>query len=131
MKKKETTAEDIRRIKRFNYTVLAVLAALAVLLLAWLGVRTWWAEFTPEKWSAYPDHRASMTADLLEDDALLGMTEEEVTALLGPNDDETGYYVKEDRHVYWLGARRTLVDSEWLLLDFDGGRVVSCSVATD
>ena len=131
MKKKETTEADIRRIKRISYIILAVVEVCVVLLLAWAGYHVYWSRFTPEKWQTHPDHRASMVEDLLEKHPLEGMTEDEVTALLGENDNERGYFEAPDRSVYWLGIRRTVIDSEWLLIDFKDGVVTEYNWTTD
>ena len=123
MKKKETTVEDVLRIKRISYVILAVIWLIFLLLLAFFGSRAYWAHFSPEKWQTHPDRRAYMTEDLLEKHRLTGMTEAEVTALLGENDNDRSYFTQQDRFVYWLGDRRTIIDSEWLLVDFTDGVV--------
>ena len=123
MKKKETTVADILRIRRISYIVLAVIWLIFFLLFAFFGTRAYWTHFTPEKWQAHPDRRASMVDDLLEKHGLTGMTEAEVTALLGENDNDRGYFTRKERYVYWLGDRRTNIDSEWLLVDFENGVV--------
>ena len=129
--KEETTLETIYRIKRISYVILAVLILLFCIAVSWFGYHAYWSSFTPEKWQAHPDHRASMTEDLLQQHELTGMTEAEVTALLGENDNDRGYFVEKDRFVYWLGDRRTFIDSEWLLVDFADGTVTSYQWATD
>lgn len=131
MKKKETTEADIRRIKRISYIILAVVEVCVVLLLSWAAYRVYWSRFTPEKWADHPDRRASMTEDLLEKHPLEGMTEDEVTSLLGENDNDWGYFAEEDRSVYWLGDRRSVIDSEWLLIDFEDGVVTEYKWTTD
>ncbi len=72
-----------------------------------------------------------MTADLLNRYELEGMTAAEVTALLGENDNDRGYFNRENRFVYYFGSERTVIDSEWLLLDFEQGRVTAVSMTTD
>ncbi len=131
MKKKETTEADIRRIKKISYIILAVVELCAVLIFSWVIYHAYWADFTPEKWQARPDRRASMVEDLLEEHPLEGLTEAEVIALLGENDNDRGYFAEEDRLVYWLGDRRTGIDSEWLLVDLENGAVTSCQWTTD
>jgi hypothetical protein len=60
--------------------------------------------------------RLSMVDDLLRSHDLRGLTRDQVTALLGPPDDETPF---RDRDLVWrLGPERGLVriESEWLAL---------------
>ena len=62
------------------------------------------------------DHaRIRMVDDLLKRKNFLGMTREEVTAIVGES-DQTGYFSDWDL-VYWLGPERSWmsVDSEWLV----------------
>ena len=131
MEKKETTQADIRRIKRISCGCLAVLMVLFLVILAGLVFLAYWNTFTPEKWQAHPDRRAALLDDLLEDHPLEGMTEAEVAALLGENDNDMGYFTEADRSVYWLGSRRTFLDSEWLLVDFADGVVTAYEWTTD
>ena len=131
MERKETTLEDIRRIRRISYLILAVIILVFCLVGGALCWHTYWSHFSPEKWADHPDRRASMTEDLLEKHPLEGMTEDEVTTLLGENDNDRGYFVEEDRSVYWLGDRRTAIDSEWLLIDFENGVVDEYNWTTD
>jgi len=75
----------------------------------------------------YPEKRAKMTSDLLDNYELVGMTETEVVNLLGQN----RYFVEDNRFVYYLGNERTFIDSEWLLIDFENGIVTEYSMTTD
>ena len=92
-------ARQARRAVRHNKLALAILAGLVLL------------------------------GDLLERYDLVGMTEEEVVALLGPEDgpeqtsfkgDRT-YYPPEDTLVYYLGV--DMMDGVWLILSLEGGVV--------
>lgn len=134
MKKTQYSPEDereIRKIKRANSIAFGIFAVLFALALFWAASFRYWHTFSREKWLDYPGRRAKMTADLLENHGLLGMTGDEVAALLGPDDSARGYFNQDNRFVYWLGNERTVIDSEWLLIDFENGVVKGVSMAMD
>ena len=79
----------------------------------------------------YPGQRAKMAADLFEDYELVGMTENEIISLLGQNDNECGKFNQDNRFVYYLGEERTIIDSEWLLIDFENGVAKEYSITMD
>lgn len=122
---------EIRKIKRVNLAVFGIFAALLALALWWFASFRYWRTFSRDKWLDHPDRRAKMTADLMESYSLPGMTEDEVASLLGPNDNWRGYFSQDHRFVYWLGNERTVIDSEWLLIDFENGVVKDISLTMD
>jgi len=134
MKKDNFSSKDkdmIRQIKLKNYIALGVLAVLFAAVLAWFCSYKYWHSFSQEKWSAYPERRAKMTSDLLGNYELIGMTEAEIVNLLGQNNNDYGYFVQDSRFVYYLGNERTIIDSEWLLIDFENGIATEYSMTTD
>lgn len=138
MKSKRFNPQDereIRKIKRTNYLIFGVFSTifilLAILFFIWFGLFQYWHTFTTEKWLEYPNRRAKMTADLLENYELVGMTEDEVISLLGQNNNEYGYFNQDNRFIYYLGEERTIIDSEWLLIDFENGVVKEYSMTMD
>ena len=125
--------DEIRRLKRTNYLALAVVvvfAAACVLGLLALRERN---RFSREKWLQEPENRTRIVDDLLANHELVGMTEEEILALLGDHDNEAGYFQQQDRFIYWLGPERGLmsIDGEWLILDFAGEVVTGWFITTD
>lgn len=50
--------------------------------------------FSTEKWVNIPDERALFVNDLLSDYRLIGMSENEILDLLGPNDNQMGTFCK-------------------------------------
>ena len=99
-------ARQARRAVRHNKLALAILAGLVLLLAAGYGL--WRYD-------------------------LVGMTEEEVVALLGPEDgpeqtsfkgDRT-YYPPEDTLVYYLGVG--MMDGVWLVISLEDGVVTGCA----
>ena len=55
--------------------VLGISGMLAVLVIICFTSYKYWHTFTKEKWMEYRERRAGMTADLLENYELFGMTE--------------------------------------------------------
>jgi len=123
--------EAIRKIKLQTYIVFGIFTVLLAAMLIWFCSFQYWHSFSQEKWLAYPEKRANMTADLLRDYKLAGMTEDEVVSLLGQNNNDYGYFVRDNRFVYFLGSERTIIDSEWLLIDFENGIVTEYAMTTD
>ena len=102
---------------------------MVLLLVVWYGLNRWQHTYTPDKWFSAPNERLDILDDLLGKYDLVGMTEEEVVALLGPEDgpeqtsfkgDRT-YYPPEDTLVYYLGV--DMMDGVWLILSLEGGVV--------
>ena len=125
--------DDRKRLKRTNYIALAVVIALAAGFVAGLFLVRERHRFSREKWLQDPENRTRIVDDLLANHELVGMTGEEVLALLGDHDNEAGYFQQQDRFVYWLGPERGLmsIDSEWLILDFAGEVVTGWFITTD
>ena len=75
--------------------------------------------------------RTGMVDDLVRSGRLRGLTEAEVTALLGPP-PEVSYFHEWDM-VYLLGPCRCLfpIDNEWLVIRLDEGRVSQARVVQD
>lgn len=104
-----------------------------LLLAAGYGLWRCQRTYTPDKWASAPDERLDILGDLLERYDLVGMTEEEVVALLGPEDgpeqtsfkgDRT-YYPPEDTLVYYLGVG--MMDGVWLVISLEDGVVTGCA----
>ena len=125
--------DEARKLKRINYTALGIVAALLLAFLAGCLIARERRSFRTEKWISDPENRTRIVDDLLSDYELVGMTEEEIRALLGGHDNESGYFLKEDRLVYWLGPERgwISIDSEWLVLDFADGVVADAFITRD
>ncbi len=131
--KKFTPQEEreIRKIKRTNCIIFGFFVLLAIMVAIWLGTYLYWHTFTSEKWQANPERRATMVADLLADYQLVGMTEDVLVALLGPSDNDYGYFNQDGQLVYCLGNERTIIDREWLLVELEDGIVCDYSLTTD
>ena len=122
----EERQEELRRARKFNRI------ALLGLLGAALGIARKGHTFSTEQWLAEPAERTKIVDDLLENHSPVGMTEEEVLALLGQPSDEMPV-TEQDTLCYYLGDERGLIsiDSEWLVLSLQDGVVSSADITTD
>ena len=126
-------ARQARRAVRWNTLALTVLAGVVLLLVVWYGLNRWQHTYTPDKWFSAPNERLDILDDLQGKYDLVGMTEEEAVALLGPEDgpeqtsfkgDRT-YYTPEDTLVYYLGV--DMMDGVWLVISLEDGVVTGCA----
>ena len=127
----EERQEELRRAQKFNR--IALLGLLAVFVVgAALGIARKGHTFSTEQWQAEPAERTKIVDDLLENYSLVGMTEEEVLALLGQPSDETPF-TEQNTLYYYLGDERGLIsiDSEWLVITMEDGVVSSADITTD
>ena len=129
----ENIEKKIKRVKAVNYIVFGAFVALAVLVLIFAAVYAYQHDFTTEKWIENPSERVEIVDDLLEEYDLMGYGREELELLLGENDNDLGYFVRGDVSVYYLGPERGLlsIDSEWLVIEFEDGKVSGYEVKID
>jgi hypothetical protein len=75
--------------------------------------------------------RLRMVDDLLRRHRLVGKGKAEIDELLG-RPTQTGHFADYD-YVYWLGPERGFIsiDSEWLVLKLEHGKVVQARVVRD
>ncbi|SMC56276.1 hypothetical protein [Papillibacter cinnamivorans] len=130
----EEMLREVTRARRANIVIFCVFAALfAAAAIGWFVYRHQHT-FTQEKWMNRPEHRVDIVDDMLAKYRVIGMTEEEITALLGGDDGKYARYSpEEDSIVYYLGPERGLfsIDSEWLVITFRSGAVSDYTVRTD
>ena len=123
--------EEARKAKTRVLISFVVFSIIIALFLA-LGIRyVYWHSFSERKWTNHPEKRAKMTGDLLHDYNLIGMSKEQILRLLGPDNNDYGYFNQENRWVYYLGSERTIIDSEWLLIDFEDNIVHEYAMTID
>ena len=124
---------EIKRIKRNNYIVFGIFAAVILAVIVAGIVYQYQHSFSTAKWERNPEERTKIVDDLLEDYEIVGMQKADVVELLGCNNNDYGYLNEENRFVYYLGPERGLIsiDSEWLILDFANDIVVDCYITTD
>jgi hypothetical protein len=79
----------------------------------------------------HPDTRLRMVDDLFKKHNLIGMSKNDIDNLLGipPN---TSYFKNYD-YVYRLGIERGIIpiDSEWLAIEFENGKVIKANIVRD
>ena len=87
-------------------------------------------EFSPEKWKNQPESREKITEDLFESYEVIGMTESEVTALLGDDYMKGEYFIDnlndktydlKNNIVYYIGSY--LLERIYLILHLEDGIV--------
>ncbi len=123
--------KEIRKAKAGVLIPFTVFMVIFALILA-LEIRSaYWHSFSERKWTNHPEKRAIMTDDLLQDHDLIGMSKEQIALLLGPDDNDYGYFNRENRWVYCLGSERSIVDREWMLIDFEGDTVRQYAMTMD
>lgn len=92
------------------------------------------AEFNRELWLKDKEQRVLMIDDLISKRLLEKKSKDEVYELLGVPEESSPYFQSTDREaIYYLGRERGInsVDSEWLLIWFNEGKVSRYQVATD
>ncbi|MBI2464370.1 hypothetical protein HYV57_05425 [Candidatus Peregrinibacteria bacterium] len=98
--------------------------------------RTSWVSFDSSEWQNGEtkfdeDIRYRMHKDLLKKYKIVGMAEADLVQLLGP-ESKTDKFKNWDL-VYWMGPEpgAFAIDSIWLLLDIEDGKVKEFKVMTD
>ena len=127
--------KEIKKAKLVNYSLFGITLFFVVLCLVTCLIATICSHhrhtFTQTKWINDIENRSLIVGDLLNDYNLIGMTQQEIEDLLGNNNNDYGYFVQENRYVYYLGNERTIIDSEWLLIDFKDNLVVNYKITQD
>ncbi len=125
----EEMARSVRRGIIFNATAFGILVIL--LLCSGIVLRKHQLDhtFTTERWLSNPDRRSLMLDDLMADHSLVGMSREEIIALLGPGDRETASFSGKlkgeqqgDLFIYHLGV--DFMENQWLILLWKDNRVI-------
>lgn len=112
----------LRRNKIIIETAAIILCLAVIALLIHYHVRT---TFTEKKWLDNPDGRTHMVQDLIDKYTLIGMSEEEITAILGPESGTGSFresdYPDETTLIYYIGSESS--NRMWLILPLEGGVV--------
>lgn len=129
----EEIKKQIKKAKRFNYSVFAIFVIIAVILGISLIKYKLQREFSTSRWIANPSERVDMIDDMLSENELVGKTKEEIISLLGNDNGDDGPDREGDIKVYYLGDEPGLVsiDSAWLVIAFSDGVVSGFEVKTD
>ncbi len=114
-----------------------VLCIVILLLLLFVGVSYYRQThtFSSEVWRNEPEKRTKIVQDLLSTYALVGMSENEITSLLGEEEQvlsqqatfkgDSTYYPPDETFVYFLG--KDGMEGRWLILSFQDDRVAKVS----
>ena len=113
--------DNLQTGRWYTLVILTLILILFVLVGICIGVYRYRSQFSPEKWRNAPGRRAFIVSDFLNDHPPVGLTEDEIRELLGEPDTER---TEEGLELgYVLGNVRTVLDAEWLMLDFEDGVV--------
>ena len=91
-------------------------------------------DFSSGAWVADPNKRIELLDDLIDSGKLDNLSKEQVIAMLGQPEQGCKYFTNTKRDmIYFLGPERGLfsIDSEWLLIWFDNGKVNKYELAID
>lgn len=120
---------EARRAKRgiiIAFSVLVcILLVIAVIFFMYRSQHT----FSQEKWLSNASERYMIVDDMLEKHPLIGISEDNVIALLGAEDGDgqssfklsRDYFPPESTLVYYLGVE--YMDDMWLIISTDNGTV--------
>lgn len=122
---------EIKKAKLFNYTCFSIVVLLWIIVLVFICVYRAKHTFSENIWKEDIESRSLMVSDLQNKYSLVGMTQDQITDLLGPPNNDPGYFTQEDRYVYCLGSARSLIDREWLVIDFHNGIVSNVHMNID
>lgn len=90
--------------------------------------------FSTAKWEAMPEMRKLIISDLLNRYDFIGMHEEDVIALLGPETEgnqqtsfkgDHTYYAPDETMVYFIG--QDMLEDVWLIFSLQDRRVIKVS----
>ena len=124
---------DMSMEARYRFKRVVIVFIVGIFLIFAIGYSAWSHSFSIEKWKKDPENRTKIVEDFLRDYSLKGMPKSEVLRLLGNDNHEEGYFLQENRLVYYLGAERGLIsiDSEWLVINFAEDIVSDYFITTD
>ena len=120
---------EAKRAKRgiiIAFSVLVcILLVIAVIFFMYRSQHT----FSQEKWLSNASERYMIVGDMLEKHPLIGISEDNVIALLGAEDGDgqssfklsRDYFPPESTLVYYLGVE--YMDDMWLIISTDNGTV--------
>jgi len=122
----EKMEAEIRRIKRINYTVFAIVVLLVAAILISFAVNKMESNFTVEKWANDPENRVKIVDDMLSEHPIMGQDRIVIEALLGDQPDS-------DTAFYYLGPERGFIsiDSEFLVIEYKDDVAINYYFTTD
>ena len=123
---------QVKAAKFWNTLIFCIFAALFLAVASFAASYLSQRSYTPDKWFQDRENRYKIVSSLLSKHPLVGMSEEEVTALLGPEEPNAptsfkishashGEFPPETTLVYYLGV--DYMDTEWLVISLENGAV--------
>lgn len=118
-----------------SWIIITPLSYVAVVVLfITISFRSVSTEFDSQAWKENEQGRVQMVDALINEKLLYAKSKSEVISLLGEPLEDSPYFENSGREmIYYLGNERSFagVDSEWLLIWFEDGRVSRYEVARD
>ena len=126
--------KEIKKAKIFNYTVAVIFLLIIISITVFLCVRKQSRTFTVTKWINSPDDRYRIVSDMLSKHEIVGMTETEITGLLGKEYKNApegfkrprGEFPDESTLTYYLGV--DFMDDNWLIIPIVNGVAADCQI---
>ncbi len=119
--------QQVKRTKLWKTIMFSFVAVILVAFLSGLGIFLHQHTFTTEKWMNESDKRINVVNNMLKKHPLVGMTRDEIIALLGEEDSYADnktsfkitqtYFDPENTLVYYLGV--TYMDDQWLIISLE------------
>ncbi|MDO4541147.1 MAG: hypothetical protein Q4B48_08695 [Syntrophomonadaceae bacterium] len=129
---KDIYEKQMKREKRCKIITISISIFFIVTVLAVFGVYKYNHTFTPQRWSTDLENRYKMVSDMLRKNEIIGMSESDITELLGQEDSEqSSFKIRGSREVfspestlvYYLGV--DFMDNNWLVVSIENGVAVS------
>lgn len=124
---------QLKGAKMWNRIILSIFIMMIIASLSFVGIYKYQHTFTVRKWGDKPEDRRKIVNDLSEKHEIIGITEKEITSLLGQEkayaNTKTSfkmsriYFKPENTLVYYLGI--DYMDDMWLIISLDNGIVSS------
>lgn len=126
---------QVKKAKRWNCFFLACLGIILIIILCALIVYKYQHTFSVQRWINYPNERIQIVDDMLKKNNLVGMSVEEVKALLGEETHEgkqSSFKLDNEQIdpgtslVYYLGVN--YMDGVWLVIPYRDNIITGYSV---
>ncbi len=124
----------ISKEKIFNYTIFFIFLFLFIFFAAVLGTWKFSRTFTADKWLGDINNRYRIVGNMLSKYEIVGMSEKEITDLLGAETENAperfkyprGEFINENTLTYYLGV--DFMDDNWLIITIKDGKAQSYAI---
>lgn len=126
--------KQIPKEKIINYTVLAIILIIVIAIISVFGVWKYNRTFTVHRWMENEENRHLIVNNMISKYEIVGMTEKEITELLGEEYDDApesfkyprGEFPDESTLTYYLGV--DFMDNNWLIITIEDGKATSYAI---